>query len=136
MSKKFVVVLNKSAEPARLMNAIGHLSIGLGCQIQDRHEMGLITYTDKDGQTYPDISKYGYIVLTTSGNKLKSFAQELKQASLPHTTFLDTMIEGGSDEQVARTQERSHEELTYLAVATFGDKDLINPMTRKFSLYR
>ena len=136
MSKKFVVALNKNIEPARLMNAIGHLSIGLGAEIQDKEHLGLITYVDKESNQYPNISEYGYIVLKTSGGKLKTFHQELKATNIPHSIFLDTMIEGTSDEQVARTKQRMHEELTYYAVAAFGEREMLDPLTAKFSLYR
>ncbi len=136
MSKKFVIALNKSADPVRLMNAIAHCSIGLGGALGNPEEMGLIPYIDADGNEYPNISRNPYIVLKTSGGKLKTFRESLLEENVPYTTFTDTMIEGGWEQQIADTKSKPQDDITFWAVAAFGDRAILDPLTKKFSLYR
>jgi hypothetical protein len=133
---KYVAVMNKSIEAPRLMNALGHATIALKHQIASKEEAGLVTYADADGNHYPFISQYGFIVLQSSSSKLKIFHQALKDQNLPHAVFLDTMIEGGAHAQQARTLERPYEALAIYAIAAFGPQEELNPLTKKFSLFR
>lgn len=133
---KFVAVLNKSIEIPRLMNALGHVTIGLARQLESDVEAGLVTYVDSEGNRFPHISQYPFIVLDTNSSKLKAFHEALNQENIRHTTFLDTMIEGGSDQQVERTKERKFEELIFYAIAAFGEKAKLDPLTKKFSLFK
>jgi hypothetical protein len=135
MAKKFVAVLNKSAETVRLMNAIGHISIGLAGRIGDPEALGFILYRDANGQDFPDISAHPYILLKTNDSKLKGFRQALIEASIPYSCFTDTMIEGGFEEQVAKTALTKTDELNILAVVAFGEREVLDPLTRKFSLF-
>lgn len=117
------------------MNAVGHISAGLAGRIGDPAALGLIVYRAADGEEFPDMSAHPYILLKTSGAKLKSFRQALIEANIPYSCFTDTMIEGGSDEQVAQTALKKTDEINFLAVAAFGERNVLDPLTKKFSLF-
>jgi hypothetical protein len=97
--------------------------------------MGFISYFDAEGNEYPNISQYPFIVLKGNGSKIKQFRRDLLDRKIPYSCFLDTMISGGSDVQVAATKEKHGEELEILAIVTFGERDALDPLTKKFSVW-
>jgi hypothetical protein len=133
-SKKSVVVLNRSHELSRLTSGLGHVTAGLAASLTKAGEdLGLLNYESADGQEFPSISDYSFIVLKGRGGQMKTFHTALKERRLPCVTYLDTMLDGGTAVEMAATKQRSFEEL---AVATFGDAELINALTKKFSLWQ
>jgi hypothetical protein len=135
MSKKFVAVLNKSADVQRLLNALGHITAGLAGNTGQSQEMGFISYFDAEGNEYPNISENPFIILKGNGSKIKQFRQDLISNKIPYSCFLDTMTSGGSDVQVAATKEKRAEGLEILALVTFGDRGVLDPLTKKFSVW-
>jgi len=47
--------------------------------------------------------------------------------------FIETMSDGSYEEQLARTQ--TTQEPVYYAVALFGKKETLDPLTKRLSLY-
>ena len=135
MTKKFVAVLNKSADPQRLLNALGHISVGLAGNTSQAREMGFISYFDAEQNEYPNISQYPFIVLKGNGSKIKQFRRDLISNNIPYSCFLDTMTSGGSDFQVETTKSKRAEELEILAIVTFGERFVLDPLTKKFSVW-
>jgi hypothetical protein len=136
MTQKFVVVLNKSHDVARLLSALGHVSAGVAGNSGLTNEMKFVTYIDKSGQTYPNISEWSFVVLRGKGSHIKKFREELIAKQMKYSCYLDTMLSGGSQVQQAATKERSPEELELLALATFGDAAIIDSLTKRFSVWR
>ena len=136
MTKKFVAVLNESFEVARQLNALGHITAGLAGEVGGHEALGLVTYEDAEGNRYPNISQFPFIILKANGNKLKIFRQALIENKLPHSCFLDTMFFGGSDVQIANTKEKKSDELTIVGIVTFAEREILDPLTKKFSLYK
>jgi hypothetical protein len=136
MRKKFVVVLNKSCTADQLLSALGHVSAGIGANSAERESMEFVVYRDADGAAYPNISAWPFIVLRGNGSGLKRFRADLIEAGLDYACYLDTMISGGSDAQVEATSGKTSEALEILALATFGDAEKIDPLTKRFSLWK
>jgi hypothetical protein len=135
MSKKFVAVLNKSGEIPQLLNALGHITAGLAGSIEDSKHLSLINYEDSEGNIYPNISEYPFIVLKGNSNKIREFRFSLIQKEIPYSCFLNTMTYGGSDVQVENTKQKKSNDLEILAIVTFGEKSEIDLLTKKFSLW-
>jgi hypothetical protein len=135
MSKKFVAVLNKAGDISQLLNALGHITAGLAGSIGDSQLLSLINYEDAEGNIYPHISEYPFIVLKGNSNKIREFRMALIQKEMPYSCFLNTMTHGGSDVQVENTKQKKSEDLDILAVVTFGEKSEIDLLTKKFSLW-
>lgn len=134
--KKFVAVLNESFDVVKQLNALGHVTLGLAAEESKKENLGLVTYIDADGNSFPNISQFPFIILKGSGGKIKTFRQALIENNLPYSCFLDTMYDGGSDVQVANTRLKKFDDLKMVAVVTFGEQEILNPLTKKFSLYR
>ncbi len=136
MTKKFVVVLNKSHDVLQLLSALGHVSAGLAGNSGLASEMKFITYEDKSGQTYPNISEWSFVVLRGKGSHIRKLREALIANQMKYACYLDTMLSGGSDAQQAATKENLAEELEVLALSTFGDATILDPLTKRFSVSR
>lgn len=137
-SCKFAVVLNEKAETGRLMNALGHAMAGLSAtaaDLQDR--MTFLRYEDAHGGIHPAISHFGVIVLKAkNGNQLRTLRHAAIDQGVMYNDFTTTMTVGTSEEQWTTTKHTSEEELEYLCVALFGRSEQLDPLTKKFSLFR
>jgi hypothetical protein len=135
-SAKFVVVLNKRYQASQLLSAIGHVTAGLVGAHPDIGQMSFVEYKDADGATYPKVSDWPFIVLRGGGGQIATLRERLQSAALPAVAYLDTMISGGSEVQKAKTRETPTAELEILAIATFGERDQIDPLTKRFSVWQ
>ncbi len=135
--KKFVVVLNKSYDLTRLVSGLGHVTAGLVASLNDRtSDLSLVEYKSADGEVYPWISDWPFIILRGGGGQIQTFRTNLRFHSLPCVAYIDTMLEGGSEAQQAATASKSSDQIIPLAVSTFGERSVIDEMTKKFSLWR
>lgn len=135
--KKFIVVLNRNYELSRLTSGMGHVTAGLVASLaHDVESMSFLTYESKDGHTFPWISDHSFVVLKGRGGQMKTLRDNLVQSELPCVTYLDTMLEGGTEVEMAATRERTIEDIDLLAIATFGDADSLAPLTKRFSLWQ
>lgn len=133
---KFVVVLNRSYDLARLTSGIGHVTAGLVGSLSDRvGDLRFLQYKAADGATFDWISDWPFVVLKGRGGQLKTLRSNLQTQGLPCVTYLDTMLEGGTAVEQAATAERTLDELEILALATFGEQEAIGAMTKRFSLW-
>jgi hypothetical protein len=135
--KRFVVVLNRAHELARLASGLGHVTAGLvASQASNLEDLSFVEYRSADGKTFPWVSDWPFIVLKGRGGQIATFRAALLERGLPCVTYLDTMLSGGSEAQQAATAARNDEDLTPLAVATFGERSVLDELTRKFSVWR
>jgi len=137
-TKRFVVVVNgKEESPARLMNAIGHTMAGLAGDIAKNEDLCFVDYKDAEGNIHPSISHYPVIVLKAkNSNKIKTIREQAIEKNLAFTDFTDTMTIGKTQEQLDATQNQSGENLNYLGLCLFGDRDTLAELTGKLSLYK
>ena len=133
--RKFVVVLNKRYEAAELLSALGHVTVGVAGGDGDTDGLSLVTYVDADGTEYPRISDWPFIVLRGKGGQMATFHERLREEGLPAVAYLDTMRTGGSEAQQERTRQMATEQIELLAVATFGERERIDPLTKRFSVW-
>lgn len=133
---KFVIVLNKRRELPEMLSGIGHVAFGLGGSYQPPDALSLITYVDADSTEYPSISDWSVVVLRGGSGQMKNLKTALEAEGLPCVTYLDTMLSGGSQAQQERTRETQGEDIELLALATFGEVSQLDPLTKKFSVWR
>ena len=131
---QFVAVLNKKLPAGKVMNALGHMTLGLSV-INHKYDMEIIDYMDKDGFSHW-ASKYGFIVLKArNSNQIFQLSLKLAELELPYTTFVHTMTQGTWQEQVELTKSTPTEQLEYYGLLTIGPKDVLKPLTKRFSLW-
>lgn len=125
---KLVAVLNKNIEPGKVMNALAHMSIGLGSVI-GQTDLRLTNYRDAQGNSHPYISEIPFIILSENSNKIR----KLRQAALAHNIllndFTDTMTVGTYQEQIERTNQTKEEDLIYYGIVLFGDWVKVTELT-------
>jgi hypothetical protein len=63
--KKLVAVMNENKEIGVVMNALAHISFGLGAGVKNKEECRLTDYNDADGNSHPSVS--GDAVHNTKG---------------------------------------------------------------------
>lgn len=133
--KKLVAVLNKSIETGKVMNALAHMSIGLGSAIGKEH-LRLTDYQDADGGAHPFISEYPFIILSANSNKIRKCRFEAIENGILFNDFIDTMTVGTYQEQIERTKETHENYLIYYGIVLFGDWEKVTELTKKHSLWR
>lgn len=136
-SYKFVAVLNKKIELSKLMNALGHISVGLTGLITDMAQVDFLQYYDADNTLHPAISRFPFIVLTAdNGNKIRTLRNAAIADRIVYNDFTGSMLGSSAEEQLAQTRSTKELELEYYAIVLFGNADKLNPLTKKFSLFK
>jgi hypothetical protein len=134
---KFVVLVNKNLEAGRAMNAIAHSCAGLAAVAPEtlREKMSFIDFTDKDNAVHHSISGLSLIVLRGTNSELKKARRKFIESNVLFTDFIETMTGGTYREQLEKTAAKETEEMEYYCVAAFGEKAVIDPITKRFSLW-
>ena len=134
--QRYVAVLNKKIEPGRLMNALGHMTIGLGNGVLRDHDLSLWDYIDADEGVHPQISYFPFIVLAAkNSNKIRDLRQQAITKGIPFTDFSQPMTVGTPEEQIQAMSQSSAEDLEYYGILLFGENDELYEITKKFSLF-
>lgn len=135
---KFVALVNKNLEPGVALNAVAHANVGLAALLADgrKDAMTLLEFKDADGQTHPNISALSLIVLRGTSGNIRTLRSEARAAGIPCVDFTSSMTGGSAEEQLERTLTTPEGELEYYCVVLFGKNEELNPLTKKFSLYK
>ncbi len=135
---KFVALLNKTLEPGVALNALGHMALGLSAALasEQREAMQLLEFVDGDGQSHSHISALSLIVLRGTSGNVRALRDAARRAGLPCVDFTKTMTGGTYTEQLERTRTTAAADLEYYGVMVFGEAEELNPITKKYSLYR
>jgi len=137
ITHKFVAVVNKKVSTGAAMNALAHLAAGLAASYVKPELMRFDDYHDKDGGIHSAVSDNPFIILRAdNSNKLRALRAELLVAGVHFNDFTSTMTSGSYVEQQERTSQTPESELEYYAVCMFGEIETLNPLTKKFSLWR
>ncbi len=134
---KFVVVVNKKLEMGKALNAIAHSCAGLvGIAPEEiKEKMSFLDFEDKDGLLHKSISGLSLIVLRGKNNEIKRLRQNFIDNHVLFTDFTETMTGDTYKEQLDKTKQTSNEDMNYFCITAFGEKELIDPLTKKFSLW-
>lgn len=132
---KLIAIVNKDIETGVAMNAIAHMSIGLGAQL-NAEALRLNDYQDKAGNIYPNISQMPFIILRGKSNEIRKVIQQAKEQSIKWGAFTHTMTGGTYQEQLDNTLETNEADLIYYGAVLFGPWDNVSAITKKLSLYK
>lgn len=135
-SKKFVAVLNRRHPLPRLLNGLGHATAGLAGAM-DEGAAEYLSYANEREGFSALISRYPFIVLESKNtSQLSTLRRSVSEAGISHNVFVGSMIGASSQDQIRATQACSESDLDYLVVVLFGDAVQIDPLTKKFSLFK
>ena len=138
---KFVVVLRAKLDPGVAVNAASHLCLGLATKaFNERPDlvpaMSFLDFPDADGLSHAPVSALSLIVLSGKDSHLRRFRAEADAAGLLFTDFTTTMTGDTYAEQLARTAATAEADLEYHGIAAFGLRAEMDPLTKRFSLWR
>jgi len=132
---KLVAIINKDLESGVALNALAHMSIGLGAQL-GKNILRLNDYKDGQDNIYPNISQIPFIILNGKSSEIRKTVISARELSIAHGIFLDTMTGGTYVEQLERTEASMEEALKYYGCVLCGEWELVTQLTRKFSLFK
>ena len=134
---KFIELVNKNLEAGKAMNAIGHSCAGLVSAAQEtlREKMSFINFVDKDNVIHQRISGLSMIILRGTNTELKKARRKFVENNILFTDFTATMTGDTYMDQLEKTADMRTEEMEYYCVAAFGEKTVIDPITKRFSLW-
>ncbi|WOF75193.1 DUF2000 family protein [Parvibaculaceae bacterium PLY_AMNH_Bact1] len=136
-TRKYVAVLNGkySDQIGLLLNALGHATAGL--VFEGAAGQNFQQYENEPAHLSASISEFPFNVLKSkNGNQLRTLHEALLEAEIPYNVFVKQMIGASAEEQIINTRSAPVDQLEYLALVTYGDAELLAPMTKKFSLYK
>jgi hypothetical protein len=135
---KFVIVLSKKLEPGTALNPCAHMAATLVARADDetRKHMSFVDYVNADGNVHP-VSALSLVVLSAkNASQVRTARLEVIRAGLPYVDFTETMTKDTYVEQMDRTRATRDEDLDYWGLCMFGPRAIIDPITRRFSLWR
>ena len=135
---KFVIVLNKKIDAGVVINAASHMAACLAAKAseEEKENMMFVDYIDADGGKHP-VSALSLVVLRAdNANHIRKARTAAVAANLLITDFTETMTKDTYIEQLARTKQVKEAELEYWGLCLFGKKEVLDPITGKFSLWR
>lgn len=133
-SRKFAVVLNRKHPTGLLLNALGHLSVGLAADLGSE-EADLLDYENKEAALSARISRWPVIVLgAKNGNQVRTAYDAALDAGLAANVFVTAMLGESAEDQLRQTAEASADDLDFVAAALFGSAEQLAPITKRFSL--
>ena len=132
---KLVALVNKEIETGVAMNAIAHMTIGLGTQL-NTELLRLNDYKDKGGNVYPNISQMPFMILRGKSSEIRKAVTQAKEEKMLFSVFTDTMTGGTYQEQLDNTLQTPEEQLIYYGAVLFGPWDQVSQITKRFSLYK
>jgi hypothetical protein len=134
---KFVVVLNRQIDIAKLMNALGHMAAGLTRLLGADDQRDFLEYVDADCSKHPAISRYPFIVLSAkNGNHIRTLRQSAIAQGLPYNDFVDTMLGYSAEHQLDQTRQTKECDLEYFGIVLYGKAETLSGLTKKFSLFK
>ena len=138
---KLIAVVNKNLEPGVALNAVAHMALGLSARLAKEQpsvieDMRFLDYADKDGNSHPFISALSLIVFRATSNEIQKLRAELNNAGIVSTDFHSEMTQGTYLEQLERSRNTPEAGLEYYGLCAVGRREEIDPLTRKFSLWR
>jgi hypothetical protein len=134
---QFICVVNKKIEPAKLLNALGHMTAGLVYQHrEDLVPLRFRDFVDMSHSVHPATSENAFIVLRAdNSNQIRTLRNKLIEQNIPFTDFTRTMVDGDYVTQQAEFDKTAEVDLEYFGVCFFMNKEDSRELTKKFSLY-
>lgn len=135
---KFVAVVNRKIALPRLLNALGHICVGLTSLAlgDDIGAMRFLTYKDGSDTEHPAISHWPFIVLEAkNGNQIRTLREVARTNGILYNDFVDTMLGHSAEHQLQQTASAQETDLDYFAIVLFGSSQQLQPLTKKFSLW-
>jgi len=135
-SKKMVIVVNKDLPEWQVLNTIAHVSAYLGNKMQAVFDTGA-SFDTADHTPHPRNTQYPIIALSSSEEQLKNLMQKVRESGLLYHGFIREMIETTDDDEIEKIlSQKTENDIEYLGVGVFGENELVESLTKKYSLWK
>ncbi|MBW3014785.1 DUF2000 domain-containing protein [Candidatus Woesearchaeota archaeon] len=134
--KKIVAVMNGKIEIGAVMNALAHMSIGLGASIENKEDLRLVDYKDGDEVSHPNLSELPFIICKAKGSSIKDLRQKLIERKVNFVDFPDFVNLIGTFDDSNKSQEFKEKDINYYGLVIFDDWDVVNELTKKYTLWK
>jgi hypothetical protein len=135
--KKLVAVLNGGGSIGEIMNALGHMSIGIGSGTKEKKELMMVDYIDGDGFSHKNLSELPFIILKAKKQQeLVALRKKLLEKNInfiDYPNFLNLIGTFGDKEE---SKNFKKEDIGYLGIVIFDDWDIVTEMTKNFFLWK
>ncbi|MBD3362173.1 lysine--tRNA ligase [Candidatus Dojkabacteria bacterium] len=136
MSRKMVIVVDKTLENWKVLNIVGHVSAYLGHQMDEKFSSGP-AYRTKDGVRYDRSCQYPIIVLQTDSSKLLDLKDQSELSDILSFSFTKQHLEIEKDEDVdASISNLEEKEIELYGVGLVGEKEKLDKLTNNFKLWK
>ncbi|NDK07771.1 lysine--tRNA ligase [Candidatus Gracilibacteria bacterium] len=139
-TKIAVAIINKGAckEKWQELNTVGHLNASFGARLGKELFLQDKIKTHDSIEINLNIQHAINIKETNSNEEIKNLIKVSKEKNgIELSEFTREMLESTNDEKVAlNTAGKKYNEIEYLGVLVFGDKKVIDEITKDFNLYK
>lgn len=136
---KFVIVLNEKSLPGKLLSATGQLGMSLyhDATEEQRKQMNFVPFIGTENKNLITVSTCSFVVLKGKGNQLLTLYSSSKSLAILCAIFTSTMSYNGVEEDlILKTASTPLDQVEPYAVGLFGSIESINPLTKKFSVFK
>lgn len=138
--KSVVIVLNKESNlaPWQQLNTVAHLSTAFGARKQDSKELFHYDHiTTQDNEKISMNIQHAVVIKTAdSGSEIKTILDSAKTQGLEISEFTREMLETSDDNIVKQnTKSKVFSEVEHLGVLLFGEKKVIDTLTKPYPLF-
>ena len=134
--KKFVAIVDRNRPLTQIVNAVGHLALGLG-RHPDTTDAAYSTFKNPAAGSVSYLTDHPFIILgVKSGQQLYNLHQSLLETSIAHNIFFANMFSHDVQEQLREVESTNLKDLEYVAIMLYGTASELTAFVKKFSLLR
>jgi hypothetical protein len=134
--KKFVAIVDRNRTLTQIVNAVGHLALGLG-RHPDTADAAYSTFKNPAAGSVSYLTDHPFIILGAKGSKqLYNLHLSLLETFITHNVFFANMFSYDVQEQLREVESINLENLEYVAIMLYGTAAELTPFIKKFSLLR
>lgn len=134
--RKFVAVLNRKHSLPVILNALAHAAFGMSGK---GHHVGrLLDYPNHATGFLAKVDESPFIILDAkNSSQLQTLVSVASDApNVAYNVFTTSMIGRSASAQMAATQAAVGEGLDFVVVVLFGPREDVEPLTKRFSLFK
>ena len=136
---KFMIILNEKAPPGKLLSATGQIAMSLysNATKEQQVSMSFVPFLSPSGDNLITVSTCSFVVLKGTANHIVTLYAKTTEQNLLSAIFTSTMSFNGIEEDlILKTASTPLDQTEPYGVGIFGSIDEINPLTKKFSVFK
>src|SRR3990167_1096223 len=135
-TKKLTIVMKQDLPLWQTMNAVAHIAAYLGNKMNTKFDTGNYFKT-QDNKLHPRNSQYPIIILKAGEQELNDLIKKIRSTNFLYLGFVQEMLETTDDKKLAEIiGSKNDDNMNYLGIGIFGEKERVGLLTRKFSLWK